>query len=62
MLGITHELSAPYTPQQNVVVECKNRTLVEMACTMIDEYKTPERFWPEAIDTACHTLQKKAHP
>ena len=44
-LGITHELSAPYTPQQNGVVERKNRTLVEMARTMLDEYKTPHRFW-----------------
>ena len=43
-LGITHELSAPYTPQQNGVMECKNRTIAEMACTMLDEYKTPRRF------------------
>ena len=43
-LGITHELSAPYTPQQNGVVERKNRTLVEMARTMLVEYKTPHRF------------------
>ena len=37
-LGITHELSAPYTPQQNGVMERKNRTLIEMAHTMLDEY------------------------
>jgi len=43
-LGITHELSAPYTPQQNGVMERKNRTLVEMAHTMLDEYKTPRHF------------------
>ena len=43
-LGITHELSAPYTPQQNGIVERKNRTLVEMARTMLDEYKTPRHF------------------
>ena len=41
-LGITHEFSAPYTPQQNGVVERKNRTLIEMARTMLDEYKTQE--------------------
>ena len=41
MLGITHELSTPYTPQQNGVVERKNMTLDEMARTMLDEYKTP---------------------
>ena len=55
-LGITHELSAPYTPQQNGVVERKNRTLAEMARTMLDEYKTAPRFWPEAIDIACHII------
>ena len=42
-LDITHELSAPYTRQQNGIVERKNRTLIEMACTMLDEYKTPTR-------------------
>ena len=57
-LGITHELSAPYTPQQNGVVERKNRTLVEMARTMLDEYKTPRRFWIDAIDTACHIINR----
>ena len=43
-LGITHEFSAPYTPQQNGIVERKNRTLIEMARTMLDEYKTPRKF------------------
>jgi hypothetical protein len=57
-LGITHELSAPYTPQQNGVMERKNRTLIEMARTMLDEYKTPRHFWPEAIDTACHIINR----
>jgi hypothetical protein len=43
--GIKHEFSFPYTPQQNGVVERKNRTLLDMARTMLDEYKTPDRFW-----------------
>jgi hypothetical protein len=42
--GIKHEFSAPYTPQQNGVVERKNMTLIDMARTMLGEYKTPERF------------------
>ena len=46
------------TPQQNGVVERKNRTLVEMARTMLDEYKTPQRFWIDAIDTACHIINR----
>jgi transposase InsO family protein len=43
--GIKHEFSSPYTPQQNGVVERKNRTLLDMAMTMLDEYKTSDRFW-----------------
>jgi len=37
--GIGHEFSIPYTPQQNGIVERKNRTLIEAARTMLDEYK-----------------------
>ena len=25
---------------------------------MLDEYKTPRKFWPEAIDTACHIINR----
>jgi transposase InsO family protein len=42
--GIKHEFSAPYTPQQNGVVKRKNRTLIGMTRTMLDEYKTSDRF------------------
>jgi transposase InsO family protein len=52
--GIKHEFSAPYTPQQNGVAKRKNRTLIEMPRTMLDEYKTSDRFWAEAINTTCH--------
>jgi transposase InsO family protein len=34
---IKHEFLTPYTPQQNGVAESKNRTLIEMARTMLDE-------------------------
>ena len=37
-------------------MERKNRMLIEMARTMLDEYKTPRKFWPEAIYTACHII------
>jgi hypothetical protein len=56
--GIKHEFSAPYTPQQNGVVERKNRMLIDIAITMLGEYKTPERFWSEAMNTACHAINR----
>jgi transposase InsO family protein len=56
--GIKHEFSSPYTPQQNGVVGRKNRSLLNMARTMLDEYKTPDRFWAEAINTACYSINR----
>jgi hypothetical protein len=56
--GIKHKFSAPYTPQQNGVVERKKRTLIDMARTMLGEYKTPERFWSEDVNTTCHAINR----
>jgi transposase InsO family protein len=56
--GIKHEFSSPYTPQQNGVVERKNRTLLDMSRTMLDEYKTPDRFWAKAINIACYSMNR----
>jgi transposase InsO family protein len=56
--GIKHEFSAPYTPHQNGGVERKNMTLIDMARTMLGEYKTPERFWWEAVNSACHAIKR----
>jgi transposase InsO family protein len=56
--GIKHELSTPYTSEQNGIVERKNRTLIEAARTMLDEYKTPNSFWAEAINTVCHATNR----
>jgi hypothetical protein len=56
--GIKHEFSSPYTPQQNGVVERKDRTLMDMAKTMLEEYKTSDRFWAEAINTACYSINR----
>jgi transposase InsO family protein len=56
--GIDHEFSVPYTPQQNGIVERKNRTLIEVARTMLDEYKIPDYFFEDAINTACHAINR----
>jgi hypothetical protein len=53
-LGLEHQFSSPYVAWQNGVVERKNRSLCEMARTMLDEHRTPRRYWAEAVNTACH--------
>ena len=52
--GIRHELTVPKTPQQNGVAERLNRTLVEMARSMLLNSKLPKKFWGEAISTAVY--------
>ncbi|WVZ52804.1 hypothetical protein U9M48_003826 [Paspalum notatum var. saurae] len=56
--GIKHEFSATYTPQQNGVVERKNKMLITLARAMLDDYGTLEDFWAEAINTACHASNR----
>jgi transposase InsO family protein len=52
--GIDQQFSAPHIPQQNGVMEQKNHTLVEMARMMLDEHRTPRRFWDDATSIACY--------
>jgi hypothetical protein len=40
------------------VAERKNRTLIEIARTMLDEYKTSDRFWTEVVNTTCHATNR----
>jgi transposase InsO family protein len=43
-LGLEHQFSSLYVPQQNGIIERKNSTLVEMARTMLDEHRAPRCF------------------
>jgi transposase InsO family protein len=56
--GIKHEFSTTYTPEQNGVVERKNRILIEMARSMLDEYKVSNSFCAKAINAACHASNR----
>nr|ABH08430.1 putative integrase [Beta vulgaris] len=56
--GLDHNFSAPRTPQQNGVVERKNRTLEEMSGTMLIASELPRNFWAEAVNTACHIINR----
>ncbi|GJU83996.1 retrovirus-related pol polyprotein from transposon TNT 1-94 [Tanacetum coccineum] len=57
-VGIFHQKSVPRTPQQNGVVERRNRTLVEAARTMLIFSKAPMFLWAAAVATACYTQNR----
>ncbi|KAK2451921.1 putative mitochondrial protein [Trifolium repens] len=52
--GIKHEYSSPITPQQNGIVERKNRMIQESARVMLHAKNIPYHFWAEAMNTACY--------
>ena len=56
--GILHQSSYAYTPQQNVVAGRKNHHLVETARTLLLHHKVPQRFYGDAILTACYLINR----
>nr|GEZ78475.1 retrovirus-related Pol polyprotein from transposon TNT 1-94 [Tanacetum cinerariifolium] len=57
-VGISHQMSSVRTPQQNRVVERRNRTLVEAARTMLIFSHAPLFLWAKAIATTCFTQNR----
>jgi hypothetical protein len=58
--GIQLQHTVPYTPQQNRVVERKNRSLKEMASCMLHAKSLPQRLWAEALN--CETYIQNISP
>jgi transposase InsO family protein len=56
--GIKRQLSTTRTPQQNGVVERKNKMVHEMAKTMLKDSKLKDIFWVQLVHTIVH-IQKK---
>ncbi|GJY95526.1 putative ribonuclease H-like domain-containing protein [Tanacetum coccineum] len=57
-VGISYETSVARSPQQNDVVERRNRTLIEAARTMLIYAKAPLFLWAEAVATVCYTQNR----
>ncbi|GKD75854.1 putative ribonuclease H-like domain-containing protein [Tanacetum coccineum] len=58
MKGILRQYSIARTPQQNRVAERRNRTLIEVARTMLADSKLPTTFWAKAVNTACYVQNR----
>lgn len=54
--GITRHFTTVYTPQQNVVFERLNRTVLEKVWSMLSEFGLLEEFWAEAVNTAIYLV------
>ena len=52
--GIIHEVTPPYSPESNGVVERKNRTLKEMMNSILVNASALDNLWGEATLSTCH--------
>jgi transposase InsO family protein len=50
--GIQRQTSAPYTPQQNGIVDWANRTIMECARSMIHAQGLDLEYWAKTVNTA----------
>ncbi|KAD4584105.1 hypothetical protein E3N88_21706 [Mikania micrantha] len=56
--GIARQLTAPYSPQQNGVVERRNRTMLSMTRSMLKAMSMPQNFWAEAVRHTIYVLNR----
>ena len=56
--GIQHQLSCPYTPQQNGVVERKHKHIVESGLSMLHQSNLPSFYWCYAFNTAIYLINR----
>jgi transposase InsO family protein len=60
-VGIKRELTTPYSPQQNGVVERKNRMIMEAVKTMIHDQDLPMHLWAEVARTTVYVQSRLSH-
>ncbi|TYZ59104.1 hypothetical protein PybrP1_000200 [[Pythium] brassicae (nom. inval.)] len=56
--GVVHQLTVPYSPQQNGLVERINRTVVEKARAMMHYKKVECKWWAKAVNTAAYLVNR----
>lgn len=56
--GVKRQLTTPYTPHHNGMVERRNRTILNMTRCMLKAMKVPQDFWAEAVRHAVYLLNR----
>ena len=57
---ISRHLTAPYLPQQNGVVERRNRTLLEMTRSILKHLSVPNLMWGESVRHSTYLINRIA--
>jgi hypothetical protein len=55
---IQHQTTCPYTPEQNVVAERKNRHPLEVIRSMMMSMNVPKHLWGQAVLTATYLINR----
>ena len=56
--GIKRQFTAHYTPQQNDVAERKNRTIMNMARSMMKEKHLSNEYWGDDVTCSVYILNR----
>jgi hypothetical protein len=56
--GINKHFTTHYSPQHNGVVERKNRTIINMAQSMLKEKHIPNEYWGDAVVCSLYILNR----
>ncbi|KAI3730682.1 hypothetical protein L1987_61855 [Smallanthus sonchifolius] len=56
--GITMQLTAPYSPQQNGMVKRRNRSVLNMTRSILKAMSIPQDFWAEGVRHSVYILNR----
>jgi len=57
-LGLQHNITYPYKPQHNRVVERNNKVIMDMTRSMLKAKGMPNYFWAETVTCAVYLINK----
>ncbi|PKU62337.1 Retrovirus-related Pol polyprotein from transposon TNT 1-94 [Dendrobium catenatum] len=60
--GISHQMSCPYTPEQNGTSERKHRHILETTRSLLITASVPTHYWPDAMITATYLINRMPSP
>ena len=53
-----HQTTCPYSPQQNEVVERKNKHILELTISLLIDGNVPSHLWGEAVSSTVYLINQ----